>query len=59
MKKPSIIEKYGLPKDSQQLRNMIAYDELPEWRKFLHGWRVAGFSIKYPFIYYRLWKKLR
>ena len=52
----NITEKYGKPKDTQQLRNMIAYDELPPWKKFLHGWRTTSYNIKYPFIYYKLWK---
>lgn len=55
-KELTIFDRYGNAKDMEMLRRMIAYDELPAWRKFLHGWSVTGYSIKYPFIYYKLWK---
>lgn len=40
----------------QSIRNELAYDRLPAWRKFLHSWGMCKWSIKYPFIYYKLWK---
>lgn len=52
-------------KTIDEIRNQISYEELPNWRKFLHGWIVTFRSVgikavyKYPYNYYKLWKKLR
>lgn len=40
----------------QSIRNQMAYEKLPEWRKFLHAWKMTGYSIRFPFIWYKLWK---
>ena len=48
-----------------KLRNQIYYDELPEWRKFLHAYKFTfkqvGISAlwKFPFNYYKLWKQMK
>lgn len=46
-------------------RNQMDYEDLPKWRKFLYGWSFSikhmGIKglIKFPFIYYKLWKLTR
>ena len=43
----------------KSIRNEIYYDTLPEWRKFLWGWRTSNWSLKYLWAVYKLWKMTR